>query len=290
MTPNAVLAALAGALIVAGILGVVAGFRPAPEPEPRTVRPPGRFRRWWRSVPRARRLAALTGLVVGVVAGLLTGWVVLMVLLPAMVLGLPVLLATSSEAGRIARLDGIAEWTRNLSGVLTAGQGLEQALIASLRSTPESLRPQVALLVARLRSRWPTEQALRAFADDLDDPTGDLVAAALILGSRKRGPGLSAVLTGLAESTADDVRARRQIEADRAKPRATARWVTILSAGALAVLALSGQFLAPYATPLGQAILLVLLGAYAACLVWMKHMAATPTGERFITQRIEVRR
>ncbi len=287
---NPILAGLSGALIVAGILGIVAGLRPVPEPEPRTVRPPGRFRRWWRGVPRTRRLAALAGLVVGVVAGLLTGWVVLVVLLPAVVLGLPVLLATSGEAGRIARLDGIAEWTRNLSGVLTAGQGLEQALIASLRSTPDAVRPQVALLVARLRSRWPTEQALRAFADDLDDPTGDLVAAALILGSRKRGPGLSAVLTGLAESTADDVRARRQIEADRAKPRATARWVTILSAGALAVLALSGQFLAPYATPLGQAILLVLLGAYAACLVWMKHMAATPTGERFITQRIEVRR
>ncbi len=287
---NPILAGLSGALIVAGILGVVAGLRPVPEPEPRTVRPPGRFRRWWRGVPRARRLAALAGLVVGVVAGLLTGWVVLIVLLPAVVLGLPVLLATSGEAGRIARLDGIAEWTRNLSGVLTAGQGLEQALIASLRSTPEAVRPQVALLVARLRSRWPTEQALRALADDLDDPTGDLVAAALILGSRKRGPGLSAVLTGLAESTADDVRARRQIEADRAKPRATARWVTILSAGALAVLALSGRFLAPYATPLGQAILLILLTAYAACLVWMKHMAATPTGERFITQRIEARR
>jgi Flp pilus assembly protein TadB len=214
--------------------------------------------------------------------------VVLIVVLPAVVLGLPMLLATSSESGRIARLDGIAEWTRNLSGVLTAGQGLEQALMASLRSTPESVRPQVSLLVARLRSRWPTEQALRAFADDLGDATGDLVAAALILGARKRGPGLAAVLTGLAESTADDVRARRQIEADRAKPRATARWVTILSAGALGVLALSGQFLAPYATPVGQAVLLVLLACYAASLAWLRHMAATPPPARFITSRTGV--
>lgn len=290
MNLHAILAGLAGALIVAGVLGILAGLRPVPEPGPRPVRPPGRARRWWRAVPRARRVAALAAVAVGVAAGLLTGWVLLIVLLPALVLGLPVLLATSSEARRILRLDGIAEWTRNLCGVLTAGQGLEQALIASLRSTPQSVRPQVALLVARLRSRWPTEQALRAFADDLDDPTGDLVAAALILGSRKRGPGLSAVLTGLAESTADDVRARRQIEADRAKPRATARWVTIISAGALAVLALTGQFLAPYGTPVGQAILLVLLGTYAACLVWMKHMAATPAGERFITSRAEAGR
>jgi len=285
-----ILAGLCVAMIVAGILGIIAGLRRVPEPKPKPPRQPGRLHRAWQAVPLTRRWATLAALAVGVVVGLLTGWVVLIVVLPAAVLGLPVLLATSSEAGRIARLDGIAEWTRNLSGVLTAGQGLEQALMASLRSTPESVRPQVSLLVARLRSRWPTEQALRAFADDLDDATGDLVAAALILGSRKRGPGLAAVLTGLAESTADDVRARRQIEADRAKPRATARWVTILSAGALTVLALSGQFLAPYATPLGQVILLVLLTAYASCLVWMRRMAATPAPARFITSRPEAGR
>lgn len=284
---NALLAGLSGALIVAGVLGVVMGLRPAPEPEPRQPRQPGAWRRRWQKVPPLRRWLTLAALVIGVVAGVLTGWLVLIVVLPAAVLGLPLLLATSSETGRIARLDAIAEWTRNLSGVLVAGQGLEQALAASLRSTPDSIRPEVSRLVARLRGRWDTEASLRAFADEIDDATGDLVAAALILGARKRGPGLAAVLTGLAESTADDVRARRQIEADRAKPRATARWVTILSAGALAVLALSGQFLAPYATPLGQVILLMLLAAYGGCLAWLKHMAATPAPARFLTSRSE---
>ena len=281
---NAFLAALAGGLIVAGILGVIASLRPAPEPPPRPTRRPSRLVIFWRSTSANRRLAALVALGVGLVAGLLTGWLVLAALLPGLVLGLPVLLATSPETQRIAQLDGIAEWTRNLSGVLTAGQGLEQALIASLRSTPQSVRPQVSGLVSRLKGRWPTEAALRAFADDIDDATGDLVAAALILGARKRGPGLAAVLTGLAESTAADVRARRQIEADRAKPRATARWVTILSAGVLAVLALSGQFLAPYASPVGQVALLLLLACYAGCLVWMRRMAASPPPPRLLTE------
>lgn len=287
---NALLAGLSGALIVAGALGVVVGLRPSPEPEPRPSRQPGGLRRPWHQVPAVRRWLALGALALGVVAGALTGWLVLIVVLPAAALGLPLLLATSSETGRIARLDAIAEWTRNLSGVLVAGQGLEQALAASLRSAPDAIRPEVSRLVARLRARWDTEAALRAFADELDDATGDLVAAALILGARKRGPGLAAVLTGLAESTADDVRARRQIEADRAKPRATARWVTILSAGALAVLALSGQFLAPYATPLGQVILLLLLAGYGACLAWLKHMAASPAPARFLTSRTEATR
>jgi Flp pilus assembly protein TadB len=284
---NGLLAALSGALIVAGLLGIVAGLRPVPERSPRSVRPRPA---WLASIPPRRRWAAVAALAIGVVAGAFTGWLLLIAVLPAVVLGLPVLLSTSTEAGRIARLDGIAEWTRNLSGVLIAGRGLEQALMASLRSTPEAIRPQVSTLVARLKARWPTEAALRSFADDLDDATGDLVAAALILGSRKRGPGLAAVLTGLAESTADDVRARRQIEADRAKPRATARWVTILAAGALAVLALSGQFLTPYATPLGQLVLLVLLGCFAACLVWMRKMAASPPPARYVTSRQEVAR
>ena len=107
------------------------------------------------------------------------------------------------------------EWTRSLSGVLTVGVGLEQALIATLRSTPEPIRPEVPRLVARLRARWSTEDALRAFADELDDATGDLVAANLILGARRRGAGLASVLEGLAESVAADVRARR---ADRGRP------------------------------------------------------------------------
>ncbi len=281
---SAVLAALSGAMVAAGILGVILSLRLTPEPPPRPARRSPAWSARWRRIPRRRRLLALAGLAAGVVAGALTGWLVLIVVLPVVVLGLPVLLATSTETERIARLDGIAEWTRNLSGVLVAGQGLEQALIASLRSTPDAVRPQVTALVARLKGRWPTEAALRGFADDIDDATGDLVAAALILGCRKRGPGLAAVLTGLAESTAADVRARRQIEADRAKPRATARWVTILSAGALVVLALSGQFLAPYATPLGQLVLTVLLGAYAATLVWMRRMATAPAPPRFLNQ------
>src|SRR3546814_11541665 len=81
------------------------------------------------------------------------------------------------------------EWTRSLSGVLTVGIGLEQALVTTERSTPSAIRPEVQRLVARLRSRWNTEEAIRAFADELDDATGDLVAANLILAARRRGAG-----------------------------------------------------------------------------------------------------
>jgi Flp pilus assembly protein TadB len=288
MNPGLVASVIAGAMIAGGLGLAVLGLRRRPVPPPR----PGtrwRWPGWVARMPRWRRVATVAAFVAGLVAAVATGWVLLVVLLPLAVVGLPVLLATSDAGDRIARMEAIAEWTRNLSGVLTAGQGLEQALQSSLRSTPDAIRPQVAQLVGRLRARWSTEAALRALADDLDDATGDLVVAALILGSRKRGDGLARVLNGLAESVADDVRVRRQLEADRAKPRSTARTVTLLSTGALVALALSGEFLAPYGSPLGQLLLAVYLAAYLGCALWLRSLAATPSPARFVARRTVIR-
>ena len=279
MTP--LLPAVAGALVVAGLIGLTLGLRPTPPtpPTPRRARPG--LARIAAVTPRTRALL-LTGLTAGVVVAVLTGWWVAALVLPAAAAGLPVLLSAPPSTARIDRLEAMEEWTRALSGVLTVGVGLEQALLSTLRSTPQAIRPEVTRLVSRLRARWATEDALRAFADDLDDATGDVIAANLILGARRRGTGLAAVLESLAESVAADVRARREIEADRAKPRATARWVTIISVTVLAFLALSGDYVAPFGTPIGQVILTALLGLYVATLVWMRRMATGAPLPRFI--------
>lgn len=269
--------ALAGALVVGGLIALVVGLRPSP-----VVERPSRPRRVLKLTKQTRMLL-LGGVVAGVVAFLVTGWVLALVVVPVAFVGLPVLLSSSSAAQRIERLEAMEEWTRSLSGVLTVGVGLEQALVATLRSTPVAISPEVTRLVARLRARWNTEDALRAFADELDDATGDLVAANLILGARRRGAGLASVLEGLAESVAADVRARRQVEADRAKPRATARWVTLISVGVLAILAVSGTYVEPYQSPLGQVILVALLAMYVATLVWMKRMAIGRAMPRFLS-------
>lgn len=272
--------ALGGALLVAGVLSLVAGLRPTETPETVRVRS-GTLTRL-RSMPKRTRMLLFGGLAAGVVAWLVTGWVLALIAAPVAAVGLPMLLAASPAATRIERLESMEEWTRSLSGVLTVGVGLEQALVATLRSTPEPIAPEVNRLVARLRARWVTEDALRAFADELNDATGDLVAANLILGARRRGAGLASVLEGLAESVAADVRARRQVEADRAKPRATARWVTLISAGVLVVLAVSGSYVEPYRSPIGQVILVGLLSAYVATLIWMRHMALGRPMPRFL--------
>jgi len=288
---STLLAALAGAQVVGGVLLGIYALTPRPAPPPRPARPArtGRLIRWWRGLPAWQRWSSLAALAIGVLVMVATGWVVAVPVLPAAVLGLPALLMVSSADRQIARMDAIAEWTRNLAGVLTAGQGIEAAIQASLRSAPDAIRPEVARLVGRMRSRWSTEQALRAFADDLDDATGDLVCAALILGAAKRGDGLARVLQDLAESVAADVRGRRQIEADRAKPRASARMVTLLSIGALVFFGLGGRFFAPYSTPLGQLILLVLLSCYGLLLWWLRRMAEIQPATRILGSQLRGR-
>lgn len=268
---------LAGALLVAGVMGVLVGLRRVPIPE----RDPSRARTKF-VISRRRRLHLLGGIGLGVVGWLVTGWALALVIAPVAVIGLPLLLAPPPSATRIARLEAMEEWTRSLAGVLTVGVGLEQALVATTRSTPAPVADEVRRLVARLRSRWDTETALRAFADELDDSTGDLIAANLILAARRRGAGLASVLEGLAESVAADVRARREVEADRAKPRSTARWVTLISVGVLLVLAVSGSYVEPYRSPLGQLILVALLSAYVGTLVWMRQMAIGRPPPRFL--------
>ena len=278
----ALIAGMGGALVVAGLIGVAIGLRESPEgpPAPTRMRLPLAARLGATS-PRTRALL-LAGVSAGSLTAILTGWFVAALLVPAVVVGLPILLSAPPGGSKIARVEAMEEWTRSLSGVLTAGVGLEQALIATLRSTPDAIRPEVTHLVARLRARWGTEAALRAFADEVNDATGDLVAANLILGARRRGAGLASVLESLAESVAADVRARREIEADRAKPRATARYVTLITVGVLLVLGMTGEYIQPYGSPVGQVILVLLLSLYVATLVWMRVMATGKPLPRFI--------
>jgi len=195
---------------------------------------------------------------------------------------LPYLLAAPPTAATIRRLEAMEEWTRNLAGVLSSGVGLEQAVTATLRSTPDAIKPEVTALVARLRARWDTEQALRAFADDLDDVTGDLIVANLILAAKRRNRSLGNALQGVAESVREDVTSRRKVEAGRAKPRGSARLVTMFSTGVLVWLAFTGDYVAPYGTPLGQVLLVGLLIAYAAGLLWMRKMTEGKPLPRFL--------
>ena len=275
---STVLVAVAGALVAGGLLALGAGLaaRPVPPARPRRA-----STRRARLSPRTRMLAGV-GLGIGALVAVLTGWVIALVIAPLALAGIPVLLAAPPAQREVQRLEAMEEWVRTVAGTLGAGVGLEQALLRSLRSTPEPIKPEVTRLAGRLRARWATEDALRAFADDLDDPTGDLIAANLALGARRRGGGLATVLGALAQSVGEDVRARREIESDRAKPRANARLITGITLAVLAFLALSGDYIAPYGSPVGQVLLGLFLAMYVGMLIWLRTMARGKPMPRFI--------
>jgi Flp pilus assembly protein TadB len=277
----ALLSALFGTLVVGGLVGAGLALRRRPVQAPVVRRASGLVRRAM-GMSRRTRLVLAVAVGGGLLIALLTGWFAVVVILPAAALGLPYLLAAPPTAATIRRLEAMEEWTRNLAGVLGSGVGLEQAITATLRSTPDEIKPEVTALVARLRARWDTDAALRAFADDLDDVTGDLIVANLVLAAQRRNRSLATALQGVAESVGEDVASRRKVEAGRAKPRSSARLVTMFSAGVLVWLAFTGDYVAPYGTPLGQVLLLVLVAAYAAGLFWMRRMTEGRSPARFL--------
>lgn len=270
------LGGLAGAVTTAGLVLIVLGLRPAPDRDPAPPRP----RRIGRLVmPRHALPAAAAGLLVLAV----TRWPVAAVAAAVGVAAAPRLLSQREATARVARLEALAGWTRRLADLLGSGAGgLEQVLQASVRTCPTPIAAEVAALAARLAVSGP-EAALRAFADDLDDPVGDLVAAALILRVRRGGSGLRPVLEGLAADAAALVRMRREVEADRAKPQANVRMLTVLTVAVLAAALLAARpFLAPYGTVTGQLALAGVAGLFAAGFTLMGRLTRTiPTG-RFL--------
>ncbi|MCB2175949.1 MAG: type II secretion system F family protein [Actinomycetales bacterium] len=273
------LAATAGASTALGLLMIALGFLPAPRTRPGRVRrptsvaPSGGWSTWRWAV------AAVGGGVVWAV----TGWPVAGGIAAVTVVGLPVLLSTGKVAtARIDRVEAIEEWSRRLGDVLLTGVGLEQAIATTARSVPAPIATEVRGLEARLGARWSTEDVLRAFADDLDCQAGDLLVAALLLGVRRRGPGLARVLVSVADTLAEEVAVARRIEAERAKPRTTARAVTFITLGVAAAGLANPAYLAPYGDGLGQVILAAIAAVFVGCLAWMRRLTLPAPEPRFI--------
>jgi Flp pilus assembly protein TadB len=272
-----VAAALAGALITTGfVLGVAELTRRAPAPG----QPPGRMLTAGRVRSGRKRiaLAVLTGLVMLA----LTRWPVAALAAAGAVTFVPKLTATRAARKRTARLEGLEQWTRRLSDMLTASRGLEDALAVSARTAPTAITGPVTALARRLSARVGTEDALRAFASEIDDPAGDRIAAALIIATGQRGGAVHGVLSALAEILARDIAARREIEAERAQHRTTLRWIVAFVAGFTVFAILNRSYSAPYGTVVGQVVLALVALLYAAGLGWLHRLGMLPGPGRFL--------
>ncbi|WP_432535858.1 type II secretion system F family protein [Kineococcus arenarius] len=274
--PPEVLAALSAGAAGAGVLAVLAGaLGRVPQA---AVRPS-----WRRRAPQVSRRVLLSA-GAAVLTLVLTRWLVAAAGIGLLVACWDRLFGAGAEAGRgIARLEALATWTESLRDTIAGAVGLEQAIPATAGTSAPVLRPSLNLLVDRLRIREPLADALVRFADDVDDPSADVVCAALVLNARLRGPGLRDVLTALAASTREELDVRRRIEASRRSIRRSVQIVLLIVLGVMGLLAVFNRpYVAPYSTVTGQFALLVVGAVLLVSLLWLRRLARVEIHERFL--------
>jgi tight adherence protein B len=283
MTATIALFGLLGAGFAAGILLMIAGLRPAADHSDR--------RRWWtRPGPGADRDPhamrwLLAAAAVGVGVGVATGWIVGGLLAGLAVWGLPRVLGGDKEHARqVARIEAIAAWAEMLRDTLAAAAGLEQAILATAANVPDAIRDEIGDLAFRLDRGDRLAPSLRVTADRLADPTADLVVSALVLASEHRARNLADLLGELAAETREQAAMRLRVEAGRARTRTTVRLIvgtTLAFAAGLVVL--NRGYLAPFDTAVGQLILAVIGGLFAASFLWLARIARIRRADRFLT-------
>ncbi len=224
---------------------------------------------------------------------LLTRWVVVAIACALLVLFWTRLFGGAREARQgIARLEALAAWTESLRDTVAGAVGLEQAIPATAYAASPAIRADLTTLSDRLRVRVPLAEALKRFAEEVDDAGADLIIAALILNSRLRGPGLRDVLTSLARSARLELEMRQRIFASRASTRRSVTivvGVTVLFVVGLRVF--NPNYVEPYGSPFGQVVLMGIMAIFAAGVMWLRALAKDDTPGRFLHfRRTEVAR
>jgi tight adherence protein B len=257
------LATLCGAGAGLGLLFVIAGWRGVDLPRPgRTVA----------ARQRAQQGSLRLGLAVGagVVVGAATGWPVGALLAAGAGWAAPSLWAGGKARGRaVGRVEAIAGWAEMLRDTMAGAAGLEQAIAATATVAPLPIRAEVAVLAGRLEGER-LAPALRRFADDIADPTCDLVVAALVLAAEHQAQRLGELLGSLAQAARDQATMRLRVETGRARTRTSVRVVVGATVGlALGRAVLNRGYLAPYDSAQGQLVLVVVGGLFASAFVWL---------------------
>ncbi|QNP74977.1 type II secretion system F family protein [Streptomyces roseirectus] len=273
MTATAPVMGLLGLGVGCGLLLLIRAWRLPAKPARR--RAPRRHAGRW--------LAAAVG--AGLLAWAVTGWVAGGLLVGMAVWNLPHLLGTGAgERGRTVRIEAVAGWTEMLRDTLAAAAGLEQTITATASAAPEAIRPQVTELAARLERGEHLVDALHRLADELEDPTADLVIAALVLSAQHQARQLAPLLGELAATARAQVEMRRRVEAGRARVRTTQRTVVGTTFTFITGLVLfNPAFLTPYDTAAGQVVLLMIGALFTLAFVWLRRMARIEEPERFFT-------
>ncbi|MFW6640299.1 type II secretion system F family protein [Nocardiopsis algeriensis] len=243
---------------------------------------------------RPRRAAALPGqwqllklagcAAAGGAVWLLTGWPVAGALIAAGCWWGPSLLGPDHRhRDQVAGVEAVAAWTEMLRDLMAGASGLHQAIAATVPIAPEPVREPVTRLAERLRSGRPVQDSLRAFADEVDNPTADLVASALTSAATRHATDLGVLLGTLAEAARDQAAMLVRVAASRARVRTSTRIIVAATLGmAVLMLLFSPDYLAPFDGLLGQLVMAAIGALWATALVWLTRMSRFDLGPRVL--------
>jgi Flp pilus assembly protein TadB len=275
-TATSLLAVFAGGIGGAGLLLLVVAIRGVRRKPYATG--PGKAEKWLRDILGWRGALAL---ILGAVTLAATGWVVAGIGVGMLALSWRSLGGAVSERRTMARLEGLAVWTESLRDTIAGAVGLEQAIPSSLRVAAPTIRGPLENLVDRLHTRVPMAEGLRRFADELNDPSADLIIAALIINARLRGPGLRDLLGALSGSVREELDMRRKVSAERRSTRRSVQIVVAISVGlALGMAFFNHSYVRIYDSPAGQIVLVIVVALYAAGFIWLRRLANFDPPER----------
>lgn len=271
-------AVVAGGMVGLGLLvGAVAILGP---PEPPASRPRVELPAWLsdRLVLRIS-LGAAAGVVVWAVTAWPAGGLVAGV---GAVAGPSLVGGTARRRAAVARIEAIAGWTEQLRDVMAAADGIQSAILTTAPLAPEPIRPEVRRLAERIAQQERLGVALRQFADEVAHPLTDMVVTSLLIASERQGR-LADLLGEVAASARATATMRLRVEAARARTYVTTRLiigVTIAIASWLVLM--RRDYLAPFDTIGGQAMLVVIGAVFAVSGVLMQRMARAEEPARLL--------
>ncbi|MGH9111483.1 MAG: type II secretion system F family protein [Acidimicrobiales bacterium] len=278
------IAGVLGALCAVGVVTFVVASRPVapgevPARKSRTTTAPSPLSTQFEHF--ALRLTL--GLVGAVVIGALTRWPMAALLCGIAGFMAPSLMGGQAvRKGQLDRIEAVAAWAEMLRDTMAGSGGLEQSIMATAAVAPLPIRREVVRLAARLE-RDRLAPALRELADEIDDPAGDLVVAALVLAADKSPKRLGDLLGRLAQAARSEVNMRLRVEASRARTRTSVRVIsTFTLLFAIGLLVFNRDYLEPYDTAFGQLVLGVIGLCFAGAFMWLARSFRFADEERFL--------
>lgn len=277
MTLTPAFGALLGVGVGLGLWLIIRGWSNPPNQRRRPRRQ--------RATDRGLVLRLLGCAVVAALAGVLSGWVVGALLAGIAAWWLPRLLGPDRQAtARVARFEAIASWAEMLRDTLSAAAGLEQAILVTAPLVPDAIRAPVTAAANRLQAGQRLAPVLRDLADEVADPTADLVMSALVMAAEQRARDLGELLGSLAKAARDHAALRMNVSASRAQARSEVRiTVGVTVTFALGLLLLDRHYLTAYDSAAGQLTLLVVGALFAAGLALTQRFGRITEPERFLT-------